>query len=441
MDLIPRHLATKVARTLKTSRVINIVGPRQTGKTTLVRDILHAGRFLNLDDEALLSSLELDPFGQLAAVAAEAAEAGLPVSIDEVQRLPQLTLALKRIVDKDRRPGQFVLTGSSDVFSMPRALDSLAGRVTTLTLRPLSAAEIQRQGPCRLLDSVWNKSAALNAALPSPAPYDRRDAIDLIVRGGFPEIRPLDGVDRMERYSSYVGSIVEQDVAPVAEVRRPDTLRRLINQLAVRTAEELNVASLCSALGARKETVTAYLDVLSRLGIVHRLGAWTSSGARKEVRAPKLHFMDMGCATALRGEDATSFGLRADPTALGHLLESFVFCELEKCLPFLEKRWVLYHWRMAPRKVDIVAEAPGRVLALFEMKASTTVDGGDFRHTDWFLKDGPGQAYRGAAFVVYLGDQILSFGPDRIALPLSVFWSYARDVDPLVQVQGEGARI
>ena len=166
MDLIPRHLATKVARTLKTSRVINIVGPRQTGKTTLVRDILHAGRFLNLDDEALLSSLELDPFGQLAAVAAEAAEAGLPVSIDEVQRLPQLTLALKRIVDKDRRPGQFVLTGSSDVFSMPRALDSLAGRVTTLTLRPLSAAEIRRQGPCRLLDSVSNKSAALNAALP-----------------------------------------------------------------------------------------------------------------------------------------------------------------------------------------------------------------------------------------------------------------------------------
>jgi hypothetical protein len=138
-------------------------------------------------------ALVLDPSGQLAAVAAEAAEAGLPVSIDEVQRLPQLTLALKRIVDKDRRPGQFVLTGSSDVFSMPRALDSLAGGVTTLTLRPLSAAEIRRQGPCHLLDSVWNKSAALNAALPSPAPYDRRDAIELIVRGGFPEIRPWMG--------------------------------------------------------------------------------------------------------------------------------------------------------------------------------------------------------------------------------------------------------
>jgi predicted AAA+ superfamily ATPase len=428
MELIPRHLAAKVARALKTSRVINIVGPRQTGKTTLVRDILQVGRFLNLDDEGLLSSLASDPFGQLSAVAAEAAQGGLAVSIDEVQRLPQLTLALKRIVDKNRRPGQFILTGSSDVFTTPRALDSLAGRVRTLTLRPLSAAEIRRQSPCRLLDSVWDNPDALPAiAVPPPAAYDRRDAIDLIVRGGFPEIRPLDGVDRMERYSSYVGSIVDRDVSPVAEVRRPDTLRRLINQLAARTAEELNVAKLCAVLGARKETVTTYLDILSRLGIVHRLGAWTSSGARKEVRAPKLHFMDMGCATALRGEDANSFGLGADPTALGHLLESFVFCELEKSLPFLDKRWELYHWRMAPREVDIVAEAPGRVLALFEMKASTTVDSSDFRHVDWFLKEGPGQAYRGAAFVVYLGDHVLSFGPGRLALPLSIFWSYQND--------------
>jgi len=424
MDLIPRHLTRKVARTLQTSRVINIVGPRQTGKTTLVRDMLQAARFLNLDDEGLLSALTLDPFGQLSAVAAEAADAGLPVVIDEVQRLPQIILALKRIVDQDRRPGQFVLTGSSDIFTTPKALDSLAGRVSTLTLRPLSAAEIQRRGPCGLLDAVRDDPAALVGALPPPLPFGRAEAIELIVRGGFPEIRPLSGADRMERYEAYVGSIVERDVAPVAEIRRPDTLRRLINQLAHRTAEELNVASLCAVLGARKETVTLYLDILSRLGIVHRLGAWTSSGARKEVRSPKLHFMDMGCASALRGEDVGSFGLDAAPTALGHLLESFVFCELEKSLPFLDSKWALYHWRNAPREVDIVAEAPGRVLALFEMKASMTVDWNDFRHVDWFLKEGPGHAYKGAAFVVYLGDQVLSFGPGRVALPLSTFWSY-----------------
>jgi predicted AAA+ superfamily ATPase len=429
MDIIPRHLTARVVSALRTTRVINIVGPRQTGKTTLVRDMVEAARFLDLDDESLLGSLALDPYGQLSTLLAETQTSGLPIVIDEVQRLPQITLALKRIVDRDRRPGQFVLTGSSDIFTTPKALDTLAGRVSTLTLRPLSAAEIMRSGPCRLLDTLDDDPAALAGRLPTPARFQRSDAIDLIVRGGFPEIRPLEDRDRMARYESYVGSIVERDIAPVAEVRRPDTLRRLINQLAHRTAEELNVTSLCSTLGARKETVTTYLDVLSRLGIVHRLGAWTASGARKEVRSPKLHFMDTGCATALRGEDATSFGLGADPVALGHVLESFVFCELEKSLPFLKRRWELYHWRYAPREIDIIAQAPGRTLALFEMKASTTVGADDFRHLDWFFTEGPGKSYKGSAFVVYLGDQVLSFGPGRVALPLSVFWSFPKAVE------------
>lgn len=424
MDIIPRHLAATVARALRAARVINVVGPRQAGKTTLVRDMVEAASFLNLDDETLLASLALDPYGQLSVLAAETKETGLPLAIDEVQRLPQITLALKRIVDSDRRPGQFLLTGSSDIFTTPKALDSLAGRVSTLTLRPLSAAETMRKGPCLLLDAIGEDPADCLARLPKPTLFTRAEAIDLMARGGFPEIRPLPGADRMARYKSYMNSIVERDVAPVAPVRRPDTLRRLINQLAHRTAEELNVASLCSVLGARKETISSYLDVLSRLGVIHRLSAWTSSGARKDVRSPKLHFMDTGCATALRGEDAASFGLGADPAALGHVLESFVFCELEKSLPFLSQRWELHHWRHAPREVDIVAQAPGRMLALFEMKASTSVGWEDFRHLDWFLKQGPGSAYKGAAFVVYLGAQMLPFGPGRIALPLSIFWSF-----------------
>lgn len=422
MDIVPRHLASTVTATLKASRVINIVGPRQTGKTTLVRDMIPASRFIDLDDETLLASLAHDPYGQLRALVDDA-DADLPIVIDEVQRLPQITLALKRIVDLNRRPGQFVLTGSSDIFSTPKALDSLAGRVSTLTLRPFSTAEIERAGPCRLLDIAADGAVDLKR-LPALKRFQRSDAIDMLARGGFPEIRSLNDCDRMARYNSYINSIVERDIAPVAEIRRPDTLRRLINQLAHRTSQELNVASLCTALGARQETVNTYLDVLSRLGIVHRLGAWTASGARKEVRSPKLHFLDTGCATALRGEDATSFGFGADPVALGHILESFVFCELEKSLPFLARHWELYHWRLAPREIDVVAQMPGKVLALFETKASTTVGADDFRHLDWFLKEGPGKSYKGSGFVIYLGDQLISFGPGLLAVPFSIFCSF-----------------
>ncbi|MDR2875101.1 MAG: ATP-binding protein [Methylobacillus sp.] len=423
MDTIPRHLADTLAAALRTSRVINIVGPRQSGKTTLVRDLIPTSYFLDLDDESLLASLALDSYGLLDSLAKKV-EADLPIAIDEVQRLPQITLALKRIVDRNRHPGQFILTGSSNIFSASKALDSLAGRVSTLTLRPLSAAEIMRAAPCRLLDMAADGVAPDLKRFPTPAKFQRADVIDVLVRGGFPEIRPLNDRDRIARYHSYINSIVERDIAPIAAIRRPDTLRRLINQLAHRTAEELNVSSLCAALGAHKGTVDTYIDALTRLGIVHRLGAWTASGARKEVRTPKLHFMDSGCATALRGEDAASFDLGADPIALGHVLESFVFCELEKSLPFLNRHWELYHWRFAPREIDIVAQAPGKTLALFEIKASTSVSADDFRHMDWFLKNGPGKSCKGSGFVIYLGDQLLSFGSNLLAVPLSIFWSF-----------------
>lgn len=250
MKVIPRHLATRIERALGTSRVVNIVGPRQAGKTTLVKDLIATARYITLDDDAMRAALEVDPYGQLQLLSEDARNTGLPIVIDEVQRLPEITFALKRIVDADHRPGQFVLTGSSDIFTTGKAYDSLAGRVMTLTLRPLSVAEIAEQAPCRLLDTVEEHPQDCLNALPKPVGYSRADAIDLIVRGGFPEIT-------------------------------------------------LAVVSLAAG-----------------------------------------------------GAD-------------------------------------------------------------------------DFRHINWFLSEGPGKSYRGAGFVVYLGDDMLSFGAGRVALPLSALWSFA----------------
>lgn len=424
MNVIPRHLAAPVERALASSRIVNIVGPRQAGKTTLVRDLIASARYVTLDDDAIRSALSSDPYGQLSLFAEVAKEAARPVVLDEVQRVPAITAALKRIVDADRRPGQFILTGSSDIFTSGAAYDSLAGRVATLTLRPLSAAEIFGASPCRLLDLSTGAPDDILAALPRPRPFGRASAVDLILRGGYPEIRGLDGPDRARRYESYLDSIIERDVAPIASVRKPDVLRRLIDQLAGRTAEELNIAGLCNALGVRKETAETYLDVLTRLGIVHRLGAWTSSSARREIRAPKLHFLDTGCAAALRGEDTACFGAGGDLEALGHLLETFVFDEVEKSLPHLATRWRLFHWRTQSHEVDILAVAPGRRIAIVEVKAAASIDRRDFRHIEWFVTQGPGRGHRCMGFVVYLGKELLSFGPGRIALPLSMLWSF-----------------
>jgi predicted AAA+ superfamily ATPase len=181
---------------------------------------------------------------------------------------------------------------------------------------------------------------------------------------------------------------------------------------------------MCGTVGATWKTLKIWYDVLSRLGIVQLLPAWTSSRAKRAIKSPKIHMMDTGLLTAVRNETPLSFVPGADPNALGAILETFVFIELEKSLPLLEANWELYHWRLDGREVDIVAEAPGRRLALFEMKAAASVHKDDFKHMDWFLSE-PASAYTGTAFVVYLGDRLLSFGPGKIALPLSMFWSYA----------------
>lgn len=135
--------------------------------------------------------------------------------------------------------------------------------------------------------------------------------------------------------------------------------------------------------------------------------------------------IDTGCATALRGEDHESFGLEGDPTAFGHLLENLVFIELEKSLPFQKKPWRLYHRRHDHREIDIVAEAPGRLLVLFEVEASSTVSERDFRSMDWFREEGPGREYRCTSVVIHLGGDVLSFGPDKLALPVMVFGGQA----------------
>lgn len=426
MALISRHLSARLSKALATSRIVNVVGPRQDGKSTLVRDLLKSAAYVTLDDDAVLRALAEDPYGQLKMLSDQAAGSGLPIVIDEVQRLPDITFAIKRIVDLDNRLGHFVLTGSSDIFTSGKAYDSLAGRVTTLTLRPLSTAEIREAGPCRLLDAVDADPGNPMPLLPKPKPIDRREVIDLIVRGGFPEFRILDDRDRMERCQSYVDSIIDRDVSAVHPVRKPDSIRRLIYQAASRTSQELNIQSIAEDLGVKRATVGDYIDALTRLGIVLRLGARSSAKAKREIKASKLHFMDTGLATALRGEDANSFGIAADPEAFGALFETFVFTELEKSLPFLSKRWSLWHWRADGREIDILAEAPGRLMSLFEVKATSKIGSDDFRHISWFFSEGPGKSHRGAGFVVYLGNDLLSFGAGRIAIPASMLWAFPK---------------
>jgi predicted AAA+ superfamily ATPase len=420
----PRHLKAELEAALASARIVNIVGPRQAGKTTFVRNIFASersgARFVTLDDQGLLEAIENDPEGQIRALMADIGDN--PLIIDEAQRSKTMALAIKRIVDEDRRKGQFILTGSSNVFTTLEVADSLAGRMRTIKLWPLTIAEVTERHPNNILDWAISKSPDLSA-LGTADKLTRADYIDLILRGGFPEIRELETRQRNRQYQSYVDSVVDRDVADILRVRKTDALRKLIDQVAARTAEETNTTTLSRLIGVERKTIEDYMDVLMRLSMIVKLPAWTSSESKRDIKQPKYHFADTGIAAALRQMTAETFDIEADPGALGSMLESFVHGELQKSLANQQNDFRLYHWRGENQKeIDILAESAKRLVGI-EIKSSSTITEDSLKTLRGFAKTGPGKSKQFTGIVFYLGEHKLTFGDGIFALPASILWT------------------
>ena len=420
---LARHIIPELEEALSASRIVNLIGPRQVGKTTLVRDLFNSGRFITLDDMAVLRALEADPAGQLTTLAAGLGDQ--PLIIDEAQRSKTLALAIKRIVDVNRRKGQFVLTGSSNVFTTADVADSLAGRMRTVKLWPLTMTEVERRPVSRLLDWAVQRTPNLDQ-LGVPERLSRNQYIDVLLAGGFPEVRNLSLAPRQKQYRDYVDAVVDRDVADILRVRKTDRLRLLIDQMAARSGQELNITGIAKLLGIKRETVDQYLDVLMRLSLVLKLGAWASGEGKREVKNAKFHFVDTGIVCALRRFTAASFDPGANSVALGGLLETFILNEIQRALPLQKADFRLYHWRSPDqREIDILADG-GASLVGIEVKASAAVGKDDFRHLDWFGSEGPGRTRAFTGIVFYMGERMLSFGEKRFALPASSLWSAAK---------------
>ena len=419
-SLLPRHLTKELEEAISSARVVNLIGPRQVGKTTLVRDLFGRGRFLTLDNSAVLAAFDADPEGQLSSLTDGLN--GAPLIIDEAQRSKELALAVKRKVDADRRKGQFVLTGSSNVFTSSKAADSLAGRMRTLKLWPLSVAEIKRAPVNRLVDWAMQKNPLLSQ-IADPERESRRGYIDLILAGGLPETRSLALKPRQRQYRDYVDAVVDRDVADLMPVRASDALRGLIGQMASRTAQEINISEIAKRTKLQRLTVNRYLDILIRLSMVTKLRSWTGSGAGREIKRSKFHFVDSGVACALRRLNKETFAIDNLPQALGPLLESYVTGEIQRALPMQDADCRLYHWRSADRReIDILIDGGHRMVNI-EVKASASIVADDFRHLKWFAAFGPGRGRRCTGIIFYLGREKLTFGDRNFVLPLSSLWS------------------
>lgn len=414
-ELIERHMLEQLREVAEYTRVVLINGPRQAGKTTLLQQ-LHAelgGWLRSLDVDVERASARADPEGYIMS-------APRPTFLDEVQCAGDpLILAIKTATDRDRRPRQFFLSGSTRFLTVPTLSESLAGRVAILDLWPLSVAERSGVRPEIIAQLFTEPQVVLGT---EPAPVTRHEYLQLACAGGFPEVvqRPA-GRARSRWFSDYLRTVTQRDVRELKRIEQTDRLPRFMRYLAAITAQELNVAEAARVIGVDAGTIRSDLALFETVYLVHRLPAWSRNLTAKIKKRSKIHVVDSGFAAWLRGQSADSL---ARPTAegAGPIMETFVINELMKLRAATELEVDLYHFRDRDgREIDCILQTPDSRVVGVEVKASATVNVHDFRHLS-FARDRLGDEFiTGALF--YTGARALPFGDRLMALPINLLWN------------------
>ena len=422
MRVVPRLLQRRIAESLDHFRVTVLHGARQCGKSTLARLVAdeRQGTYTSLDDDAARQAALADPQGFLL-------DQAHPLVVDEIQLGGnRLVRALKQVVDADPAPGRFLLTGSTNFLTVPTISESLAGRVRLLHLWPFSQSEIAGTSPLPV--RAWFE----DAAAPSPpgpsgaaAVASRRDYMELLCRGGYPEVQTLPLHLRRDWFDGYAQTVIERDIVALGDLRRRDLLPTVLAWVAANTASELNVQDSARRIGVDRATLASYLAWLETVFLVHRLPAWSRNPSARRVRRPKIHMTDTGLAAGLLGLEADALSAPTAPVT-GPVLETFVVNEIARILAAGTDRLRLYHYRdHRGHEIDLVIErADGAVVAV-EIKATGSPTADQLRHAvdlrDRLDEIVPG-AFR-AGILLHTGDQALSVG-DRLHLrPISTLWS------------------
>jgi hypothetical protein len=406
-----RNVEERVREAAGHSRVVLINGPRQSGKTTLVRDLMDFGpeaTYFTLDDIASLSFAQRDASGFIGQLR------GTTI-IDEIQRAPELFLPIKAAVDRGNRPGSFILTGSANVFALPRLADSLAGRLQIITLWPLSQGEIEGVKE-NFIDWVFREEIRL----PRSFDGDRSEVLSRAIRGGYPEM--LDRkTERLRRLwlDGYVTTLLSRDVREIGNVRDLKDFPVLLNALAIRSGTLLNLSDISRTVGVPHETLRRYLALLETLWLVVELPAWSSNLGRRLTRTPKITLNDTGLLAGILNLDQRRIG--REPVYLGQMLESFAVMELRKQVGWNETPIGIFHFRdQKGAEVDIVLESASGEVVGVEVKSTATPRAEDFAGLRT-LQSAVGDKFR-RGVLLHTGEKAISPSKDLYALPFSALW-------------------
>ncbi len=406
-ELFQRFASALISTALNDTPVVLVTGPRQCGKTTLVRKLIVGNRqFLTLDDDTVLAAARSDPTGLVR---------GLDnCTIDEIQRAPDLLRSIKRSVDEDRRAGRFLLTGSANLLTVPQVSESLAGRMEIVTLLPLSQAEIRGTMPAFL-------KMAFQGKLSKPGHFLIGEGLtEAVLTGGYPEMLRREQPERRRAWArDYVRAIVQRDVRDIAQIERLDQMPRLLQVLAQHSGELINFSQVGGQIGFDDKTTKKYIAILEQLFLVRRVEPWYRNPLKRMMKTPRMHFLDSGLLATLVG--VTAERVKKDRGVFGGPLETFVFSEILNQTSSMESTCALYHYRDKDQnEVDIVVEDGAGALVGVVVKASATVNTGDFKGLRKFSA-ACGNDFK-LGVVLYDGETSVSFGDRLYAAPLSCLW-------------------
>jgi hypothetical protein len=389
---------------MKDTPVVLINGPRQSGKTTLVQHYAPSMPYYTLDDDTVLNAVLHDPVGFI-----NRFDKGI---IDEVQRAPGLLRAIKLAIDRDRKPGKYLLTGSANLLALPQIGDSLAGRMEILTLLPLSLSEIKKR-QSHFLHYAQNQNWPLTSNK-----INKLDTISKALVGGYPEMLNRQDTTRRNAWArSYIKAIIERDVKDIASIEKIAEMPHLLEVLAQQSGNLTNFTQIGGQLNLDVKTTQKYVALLENLFLVKRLYPWHNNTLSRLVKTPKLHFLDSGLLAYINRITLTR--LEANKSVIGALLETWVYSELLKIISVSSEEWNIYHYRDKDKfEVDFVLENHDRQVIGIEVKASGTVFSHDFRGLKK-LASIAGKHW-GSGIVLYDGDHCLSFGDNLWAIPFSL---------------------
>ena len=400
-----------ILEALSDTPIVLLNGARQTGKSTLVQWLAkeaHPARYITLDDAAVLSAARGDPTGFLTGLDS-------PIVLDEVQRAPELFLAIKAVVDRNRVPGHFLLTGSANPLLLPKLSESLAGRMEILSLWPFSQGELEGR-PEDFIDRAF---ASKLPQFPA-SDLSRSELVKRVLTGGYPEVVGKASTSRRSAwFRSYVTTIVQREVRDLANIEHLTIMPRLLSLLAARAGALMNYTELSSSLGLPQSTLKRYMALFEMTFLSQPLPAWSTNIGKRLIRSRKVVLNDTGLLAHLIGLNEER--IKVDPNTFGPLLENFVIMELRKQATWSKIQPQFFHFRTRKgQEVDIVLEnAAGEVVGI-EVKASSTVKSSDFKGLKYLSELLGDHFLRG--IVLYTGDQPVPFGSNLYALPVSTLW-------------------